>query len=520
MASIFGFQITKKKQQKVIDSVVAPTSDDGSVSVSSASGYYGLVIDLEGVIKNEYELIRRYRDCSMYSDCDIAIDEITNEAIVSDPTKPTVTIVLDSLKGLSKAVKDKISAEFDEILKLYKFDDRGHDLFRQWYVDGRIYFHIVLNEKNIKNGIVELRYIDPRKIKKIKNVEKKKNEQGIEITTVLEEYYLYSDKGIGTDTTQGIKLSLDSVICCTSGVVDANTNTVLSYLHPAIKPVNQLKMMEDAVVIYRITRAPERRIFYVDVGNLPKVRAEQHVAELMNRFRNKMVYNHGTGEIMDQRHHLSMQEDLWMPRRGNGTGTEITTLPGASNIGELSDLSYFQNKLYQSLKVPLGRLQPQQGFTLGRVTEVTREELKFQRFIDRLRKKFSGIFKDALRIQLITKGIINPEEWDDFISQVRFDFNRDNHFAEMKESELMMNRMGMLQQVDPYVGKYYSSAWVRRNILQQTDEEIQQMDQDMEIDREMALQQQLAMQQQMAQMGQTGQQPEQDNQGNQGEPQQ
>jgi len=480
MASIFGFQITKKKQQQVVASVVSPSSDDGSALVSSASGYYGLVIDLEGVIKNEYELIRRYRDCAMYSDCDIAIDEIVNEAIVADPTKPAVSLVLNSLNGLSKALKDRISEEFNEILKLYKFDDRGHDLFRQWYVDGRIYFHVVLNEKNIKNGIVELRYIDPRKIKRIKNVEKKKNEQGIEITTVVEEYYLYNDKGIGQDTTQGIKLSLDSVICCTSGLVDSNTNVVLSYLHTAIKPVNQLKMMEDAVVIYRITRAPERRIFYIDVGNLPKLKAEQYVTELMNKFRNKMVYNHSTGEMMDQRHHLSMQEDLFMPRRGNGTGTEITTLPGASNIGELSDISYFQNKLYQSLKVPIGRLQPQQGFTIGRSTEITREELKFQKFIDRLRKKFTGIFKAALRVQLITKGIINPEEWDDFISQVRFDFNRDNHFAELKDAELMMNRMGMLQQIDPYVGKYFSTTWIRKNVLMQTEEEMEQMEEEME----------------------------------------
>ena len=499
MASIFGFQITRKKQQQAVASVVGPTSDDGSALVSSASGYYGLVIDLEGVIKNEYELIRRYRDTAMYSDCDIAIDEIVNEAIVADPTKPPVSIVLDSLSGLSKTVKDKITEEFDQILKLYKFDDRGHDLFRQWYVDGRIYFHIVLNEKNIKNGIVELRYIDPRKIKRIKNVEKKKNDQGVEVTTVLEEYYLYNDKGIGQDTTQGIKLSLDSVICCTSGLVDANTNVVLSYLHTAIKPVNQLKMMEDAVVIYRITRAPERRIFYVDVGNLPKLKAEQHITEMMNKFRNKMVYNHSTGEMMDQRHHLSMQEDLWMPRRGNGTGTEITTLPGASNVSEISDISYFQNKLYQSLKVPLGRLQPQQGFTLGRSTEITREELKFQKFIDRLRKKFSGIFKDALRIQLITKGIINAEEWDDFISQVRFDFMRDNHFTELKDAELMMNRMGMLQQIDPYIGKYYSSNWVRRNVLMQTEEEIEQMEEEMELDREVQIQQQIQQMQVMQQ---------------------
>lgn len=507
MASIFGFQISRKKQQQAITSVVGPSSDDGSALVSSAAGYYGLVVDLEGIVKNEYELIRRYRDCAMYSDCDNAIDEIVNESIVADPGKPPVSINLDSLGNISKAVKDKISEEFKGVLKLYRFDDRGHDLFRQWYVDGRIYFHIVLNEKNIKNGIVELRYIDPRKIKRIKNVEKKKNEQGIDVTTVLEEYYLYNDKGISSDTTQGIKLSLDSVICCTSGLVDSNTNVVLSYLHPAIKPVNQLKMMEDASVIYRITRAPERRIFYIDVGNLPKIKAEQHVTELMNRFRNKMVYNHSTGEMMDQRNHLSMQEDLFIPRRGNGTGTEITTLPGASNLDAISDLSYFQNKLYQSLRVPLGRLQPQQGFTLGRSTEVTREELKFQRFIDRLRKKFSGIFKDALRVQLITKGIINPDEWEDFISQVRFDFNRDNHFAELKESEIMMNRMGMLQQIDPYVGKYYSSEWVRRNILMQTDDEMEAMEEQMEIDREIEMQRQI--QQAQAMQAMQGQEPNQ-----------
>ena len=480
---VFGFEIKKKKPSQEIASVVAPTPDDGSTVVNSAAAYYGLVIDLEGVVKNENELIRRYRESAQYSDCDAAIEDIVNEAIVADSENKSVTIVLDDLK-VSDSIKNKIRDEYDNILRLFKFEDRGHDIFRQWYVDGRIYYHVILDDKSPKNGIIELRLVDPRKIRKIKNVKKEKLPKGVEVVKEIEEYFLYNDKGISEGTTQGTKLSVDSVLYCTSGLIDANTNMVLGHLHKAIKPVNQLKMIEDALVIYRISRAPERRVFYIDVGNLPKLKAEQYVNELMNKFRNKIVYDAATGEVRDNRQHLSMIEDFWMPRREGGRGTEITTLQGGQNLGEIADIEYFQHKLYQALNVPLSRLQPTQGFSLGRSTEITREEIKFNKFIERIRKKFSAIFKDALRVQLIAKNIIRPDEWDDLEYLIRFDYQRDNHFSELKNSEIMQSRIAMLGQIDPYVGKYYSMAWVRKNVLMQTEDEIEEMDEEMEEERE------------------------------------
>lgn len=483
---VFGFEIKRRKPDQDKGSVVSPTPDDGATVVSNAAAYYGLVIDLEGIVKNESDLIRRYRESAQYGDCDAAIEDIVNEAIVADPDGKTITLVLDDLK-MSESIKTKIRDEFDTILRLYKFSEKGHDIFRQWYVDGRMYYHVILDEKNVKNGILELRYVDPRKIRKIKNVKKEKNSQGVEVVKEVEEYYLYNDKGITEQTTQGVKLSVDSVINCPSGLIDANTNMVISYLHKAIKPVNQLKMMEDALVIYRISRAPERRIFYIDVGNLPKVRAEQYVSDIMNKYRNKVVYDAATGEIKDNRQHLSLMEDFWMPRREGGKGTEITTLAGGQNLGQIEDIQYFQTKLYQSLNVPLSRLQPQQNFSLGRSTEITREEIKFNKFIERLRKKFATIFKDALRVQLIAKGIIRPDEWDDMSHVLRFDFQRDNHFAEMKQSEIMLQRMQALQQIDPFVGKYYSVAWVRKNVLMQTEDDIKEMDKEILQDRESQL---------------------------------
>lgn len=479
---LFGFQIKRKTPQQPVGSIVAPTADDGSTVVSSAASYYGLVVDLEGVVKNENDLIRRYRESAQYADCDQAIEEIVNEAIVADSEKAPVTVVLDDVK-LSESIKTKIRDEFDQILRLYKFDDRGHDMFRQWYIDGRMYYHMILGE-NPKDGILEIRYVDPRKIRKIKNVKKEKNERGVEVVTTVEEYYLYNDKGISEQTTQGVKLSVDSVILASSGLLDSNTNMVLSYLHKAIKPVNQLKMMEDALVIYRISRAPERRIFYIDVGNLPKFRAEQYVNELMVKFRNKVVYDAATGEIKDNRQHLSLMEDFWMPRREGGKGTEITTLQGGQNLGEIADIEYFQRKLYQALNVPISRLQPDNNFSLGRSTEITREELKFNKFIERLRKKFATLFREALRVQLIAKGIIRPDEWDDLSYQIRFDYQRDNHFTELKNSEIMNARMALLQQLDPFVGKYYSTDWVRKNVLMQTEDEVKTMDKEMLDDRE------------------------------------
>lgn len=486
MADLFGFEIKRKKPNQVSRSVISPTPDDGSTVVTSAAAYYGLVVDIEGVVKNENDLIRRYREAAQYSDCDAAIEDIVNEAIVSEDDTKTVTIVLDDVK-ITENIKKKIRDEFDLIIRLYKFEEKGHDIFRQWYIDGRLFFHIILDESNIKNGIVELRYVDPRKIRKIKNIKKEKNDKGIEVVKEVDEYYLYNDKGITEQTTQGIKLSTDSIINVNSGLLDANTSMILSYLHKAIKPVNQLKMMEDALVIYRISRAPERRIFYIDVGNLPKLKAEQYVNDLMVKFRNKVVYDAATGEVKDNRQHLSLMEDFWMPRRENGKGTEITTLQGGQNLGQIEDVQYFQNKLYQALNVPIGRLQPNQVFSLGKTNEITRDEIKFSRFIDRLRKKFSTLFKDALKVQLITKGIIRPDEWDDISYLIKFDYQKDNHFSEMKSAEIMNTRIMSLQNIDPFVGKYYSVAWVRENVLMQSEDNIKTIDQQMEDERNVQL---------------------------------
>ena len=474
---LFGFEI-KRRQEKELPSVVAPNpAQDGSTVVSTsvginAGGYFGQVMDLEGVIKNENDLLRRYRQIAQYGDCDTAIENIVNEAIVSVEKDQSVEIVLDDVK-VSENIKNKIRDEFQDMLRLLKFEERGHEIFKQWYVDGRIYFHVVLDPKKPKDGILEIRQIDPRKIRRIKKIERKKNEKGLEVVKAQEEYYLYNDKGISENNVTGVKMSLDSIIDVPSGNVDANTGMSLSYLHKAIKPVNQLKMIEDALVIYRISRAPERRIFYVDVGNLPKLKAEQYVTDIMNKFRNKVVYDATTGEVRDDRRHLSMMEDFWMPRREGGKGTEITTLPGGQNLGEIQDIEYFQTKLYQALNVPMSRLQQQQGFSIGRSTEITRDEVMFNKFIIRLRKKFAKLFAQALRVQLVAKGVINAEEWDDIDNVMRFDFIEDNHFAELKDQEIMQTRIQMLQSIEPYIGRFYSEEWVRKNILQMPDDMIQ-----------------------------------------------
>ena len=479
--NVFGFEITKKKSSKQLDvgSVVTPSSDDGSTVVnSSASAYYGMVMDIEGVVKNENDLIRRYREVAQYADCDSAIEDIVNEAIITNDTDKAIKLNLDKLK-VSEAIKKKIHEEFDNVLRLYKFDTRGHDTFRQWYIDGRLHYQILLDPENPKAGIVEMRFIDPRKIRRIKNVEKERTKQGVEIVKKVDEFYLYNDKGIKENTTQGVKLTLDSVVYCPSGLLDANTGMMLSPLHKAIKPVNQLKMIEDAVVIYRISRAPERRVFYVDVGNLPKLKAEQYVNDIMNKFRNKVVYDATTGETRDDRRHLSMMEDFWMPRREGGKGTEITTLPGGQNLGDIQDIEYFQKKLYQALNVPMSRLQQSSGFSIGRSSEITRDEIKFNKFIGRLRTKFSVLFSETLRVQLITKGVIRDDEWEDMSYHIKYEYTEDNNYSELKDAELVMNRIQILQQMEPFVGKYYSANWVRKNLLQQSDEEIAEMDKDM-----------------------------------------
>ena len=472
---IFGFEIARKKEQPQL-TVIAPQNEDGAMTVnSSAAGYYAQVINLEAAIKSENDLIRRYREVSQYSDCDSAIDDIVNEAIVSDEEHAPVKILLDGLK-VSSGIKKKIEEEFESVLKLLKFDSRGHDIFRNWYIDGRLYYQILVDDKNPKAGIIELRQVDPRKIRKIKNIEKQKNENGVDIIKKVEEYYIYNDKGITENSIQGVRLPLDSVIYTGSGLIDANTGLMLSHLHKSIKIVNQLKMMEDALVIYRISRAPERRIFYVDVGNLPKVKAEQYVNDLMNKFRNKIVYDATTGEVRDDRKHMSMMEDFWMPRREGGKGTEITTLPGGQTLGQIEDIEYFQNKLYQSLNVPSTRLQKTDGFNLGRSSEITRDEIKFTKFVQRIRKKFAQVFLDALKIQLVLKGVINLDDWEEMVQDIRFDYLRDNHFSELKEAEIMQGRLNILQTLDPFVGKYYSPSYVKKNILKLTEDEIEEID--------------------------------------------
>lgn len=484
---LFGFEITRGKEQPQPVSVVAPSFDDGATVVSSsAAGYYAQVMELEGRVKNENDLIRRYREVAQYADCDSAIEDIVNEAITAEEDNSAVEINLDDLK-VSSGIKTKITEEFKNVLSLLDFSEKAHDLFRTWYIDGRVYFHILVDENNTKNGIVELRPIDPRKIRKIKNVQKEKNDKGIEVIKNIEEYYLYNDKGITETTVQGVKLPTDSVIYTPSGLVDANTGMMLGYLHKAIKLVNQLKMMEDALVIYRISRAPERRIFYVDVGNLPKIKAEQYVNDLMNKFRNKVVYDATTGEVRDDRKHLSMMEDFWMPRREGGKGTEITTLPGGQTLGQIEDIQFFQQKLFQALNVPMTRLKGETGFNLGRSSEITRDEIKFNKFVQRIRKKFSNLFLDALRVQLILKNIINPDDWDDIKENIRFDFMRDNYFAELKENEILQGRLNTLQSIDQYVGKYYSIEWVKKNVLQMSDEDIKEIEKQKEEDRKAEL---------------------------------
>jgi hypothetical protein len=530
---IFGFEI-KRKDEEQLPSVVPPSPNETGATVVNtgvnAGGYYGMVMDLEGVIKNENDLIRRYREVAQYSDCDGAIEDIVNEAIVADETHKSVEIVLDEVK-VSDNIKTRIREEFDNVLRILKFDERAHETFRAWYIDGRLYYQILIDESNVKAGIQELRYIDPRKIRRIKNIKKERTPQGVEVVKEVEEYYLYNDKGITEQTTHGVKLALDSVVYVPSGYVDPNTGMAMSYLHKAIKPVNQLKMIEDSLVIYRISRAPERRIFYIDVGNLPKLKAEQYVTDIMNKFRNKIVYDATTGETRDDRKHLSMMEDFWMPRREGGKGTEITTLPGGQNLGEIQDIEYFQGKLFHALNVPASRLQQSSGFSIGRAQEITRDEVKFNKFIIRLRKKFNALFNQALRVQLICKGIIRPDEWDDLRVGIKYDYIEDNNYAELRDSEIMQARMGLLQIVDPFVGKYYSQDWVKKNILRLDDKEIKDIQKQMDKEQQVLVQQaelqgqvQLAMQQPtmdaqaqqqqaMAQQQQAAQQQPQQDQG-------
>jgi hypothetical protein len=516
--NLFGFTLGKKDIVRVSSpdesAFALPTAalDDGAVTISQ-NAHYGTYVDLEGSVRNELELITRYREMSNHPELESAIDEIVNEAITHSDDGSVVDINLDKLKQ-PDTIKKKIIEEFNNIQKLLNFSNLADDLFRRWYIDGRIYFQVVVNDKNPKEGIQELRYIDPRKIRKVREINKDRDAKtGAMIIKSIAEYYVYNDKGTTTQTytagvNQGIRIAPDSVLNVNSGMMDAKNTFVISYLHKAIKALNQLRMIEDAVVIYRLSRAPERRVFYIDVGNLPKGKAEQYLRDIMVKYKNKMVYDANTGELRDDRKHLSMLEDFWLPRREGGKGTEITTLPAGQNLGQIEDVVYFQKKLLQSLNVPYSRLEPQGGgfASLGRSTEITRDELKFGKFIVRLRNKFSQLFDTALRTQLVLKGICTQDEWEKFREDIYYDYHKDNNFTELREAELWRERLSSLSMVDPYIGKYFSQTWAKKTILRLSDEEIQEMDKEMEKDGSTDMYQQMVDAQQGGQQG--GEQPQ------------
>jgi len=483
MAQLLGFQITrlnddKDKPAEAKQAFTVPSPDDGTTTIS-AGGYFGQYLDMEVNAKNDVDLIKRYREVAQHPECDMAIEDIINEVIVSDDRDQSVSISLDKL-AVSEPIKAKIRDEFDEVMKLLNFDEKGHDIFKRFYVDGRIYFHKVIDPKSPRKGLTELRYIDPRKIKKVREVTKKrdtKGTKGIEIIEQTAEWFVYNEKGISSaNSNAGLKISTDAISYVTSGVIDQTKNMVMGHLHKAIKPVNQLRMIEDAVVIYRIVRAPERRIFYVDVGNLPKVKAEAYLRDVMARYRNKLVYDASTGEIRDDRKHMSMLEDFWLPRREGAKGTEVSTLAGGQNLGEISDVEYFQKKLYKSLNVPISRLDSQNGFNLGRAAEITRDELKFTKFVQRLRKRFTQLFHDVLKTQLVLKGIITIEDWSKLKEHIQYDYLKDGYFSELKTAEILRERLNLANEVSPYIGKYFSVEYIRKNVLRQSDDDIIEID--------------------------------------------
>jgi hypothetical protein len=475
MAELFGYKISKSKDEEGGTSFIAPSSDDGATDIAGG-GFGASYLNTDGREKTDIDLISRYRDIAQQSECDTAIEDIINEGIVANERDIAVQIVLDNIPYSSK-IKKTITEEFEEVLRLLKFEQKGHDLFRRWYVDGRIYFHKIIDQKSPRKGITEVRYIDATKIKKVRKIEKEKDvKTGVDKVKKVHEFFLYNEKGLGsTGVSGGIQIHPDAITYVPSGVIDGNGGRVLSYLHKAIKPVNQLRMVEDSLVIYRISRAPERRIFYIDVGNLPKVKAEQYLKDVMNRYRNKLVYDASTGEIRDDRNHMSMLEDFWLPRREGGRGTEITTLPGGQNLGEIDDIVYFQRKLFRSLNVPISRLEAESQFTLGRSTEITRDELKFTKFVQRIRKKFVPLFTDILKTQLLLKGVISPDDWKNIQEHIQYDFLADGHFSELKDAELLNDRINTLNQIEAYVGTFFSKQWVQKNVLRLTDIEIEEM---------------------------------------------
>ena len=486
--NLFGFTIGREDKQPELknQSFITPVSDDGTSTVS-AGGYFGTYVDIDASARSESELISRYRDISNYPDVDTAIEEIVSEAIAALDSEEPITIDLDGM-DLSDSIKKSIQTEFDTIVQLLDFKDKAHDIFRRWYIDGRIYYQKVISPVQPKKGIQELRYIDPRKIRKVREVKKEKLQSGVEVIKSIEEFFIYNEKGLsvtpGTDPnpSNGVKIAPDTITFCPSGLLDLDRNVVIGYLNKAIKPVNQLKMMADSLVIYRLSRAPERRIFYIDVGNLPKIKAEQYMKDIMARYRNKIIYDSTTGEIKDDRKFMTMLEDFWLPRREGGRGTEITTLPGGENLGQIADIEYFQNKVYQSLNIPVSRFQQNSGFNFGRQAEISNDEIKFGKFVNRLRRKFNALFDDLLKTQLVLKGIITIENWEEIKVKINYKYAQDQYYQEMKEAENLRNRVDVLNQMAPYVGTYFSKNYVRKNVLRLTDAEVDNIEKENEED--------------------------------------
>lgn len=484
MAEFFGFEIKRKGKEEPIRPSFVPNTDEDGTGVITTGGHFGAYLDLDGdKAKNEVDLIFKYRDIASQPECDAAIEDIINESIVGDNDEAAVNLVLDQLE-ISDKIKESVKNEFESVLRLLNFNAYAHDIFRKWYVDGRLPYHIIIDDSSPKNGIKELRYIDPTKLRKVKEVEEVQDPKtGAKIIKNEQEYFLFQDTKMNS-AGQGLKIHPDAICYATSGMLSPDRKRILSYLHKAIKPVNQLRMMEDSLVIYRISRAPERRIFYIDVGNLPKGKAEEYLKGIMSQYRNKLVYDAKTGDIKDDRKHMSMMEDFFLPRREGGRGTEISTLPGGENLGQIDDIIYFQKRLYKSLNVPISRLEQEQQFTLGRSTEISRDEIKFKKFIDRLRKRFTDMFNQLLRTQLILKGIITAADWNEWKTYIAYDFIEDNYFSELKESEMMRERFEMLGTVDEYAGKYVSIEWIAKNVLKMNDDSMKEMEDQIAAEKE------------------------------------
>lgn len=483
---LFGFKLVRDDEEETLPSVVTPQIEDGAINIQTGA-HYGIYVDLDGSYRTEVDLITKYRTMAMQPEIEQAVEDIINEAIVHDQHGHVVKIVLDGL-DLPDKIKGMIRDEFEELQRLLDFNNFGSDIFRRWYVDGRLYYNVVIDNDNPRAGIQQLVYIDPRRIRKIRNINKSKKD-GVDVVDKIETFYLYNEKMVNNNVQSpqilgnyagGVKLSDDSVVHLSSGLYDPAKSTVLSYIHKAIRPMNQLRFVEDATVIYRVSRAPERRVFYVDVGNMPKMKAEQYLKDIMTKFRNKLTYDASTGEIRDDRKHMSMLEDFWMPRRGEGKSTEITTLPAGQNLGQMDDVFYFEKKLYKALNVPISRLEASTGFSLGRTNEITRDELKFDKFVDKLRSRFSILFDELLARQLALKGVCTLDEWNQFKQQIHYDYIKDNNFTELKEAELLQGRIATLMQVEPYIGRFYSKRWVQENVLQLNEDEIEKMNEQMD----------------------------------------